>query len=136
MNRKLIVISVLLIASMLLAACAAPTEAPVATEAPSVQNTSSGGGKLEVFLVDIRGEATRWIPLFNVKVYNLTAEIINATIAGGGGSNARVLQTAWQAVTHPIPGRSTPASSSWGNTWPLVTLTRLLICIRPRVGTR
>jgi len=99
MNRKLIVISVLLVASMLLAACAAPTAAPVATEAPSVATeapAATGGGKLEVFSWwTSGGEAAALEALFNqFKVYNPTAEIINATIAGGGGSNARaVLQT-------------------------------------------
>jgi glucose/mannose transport system substrate-binding protein len=84
---------------MLLAACASPTAAPVATEAPAAepeQPAAEGGGKLEVFSWwTSGGEAAALDTLFNqFKSYNPTAEIINATVAGGGGSNARaVLQT-------------------------------------------
>lgn len=99
MNRKLIFFAMLLLASMLLSACAGPaapqpaTEAPVATEE---QPAAEGGGKLEVFSWwTSGGEAAALDALFNqFKTYNPTAEIINATVAGGGGSNARaVLQT-------------------------------------------
>jgi glucose/mannose transport system substrate-binding protein len=99
MNRKMIVVSLLLLASMLLAACggaatpAPPTEAPSAAE---TQPAAAGGGKLEVFSWwTSGGEADALNALFNqFKTYNPTAEIINATVAGGGGSNARaVLQT-------------------------------------------
>jgi glucose/mannose transport system substrate-binding protein len=98
MYRKQIVVSILLLASLLLSACAgaatpAPTQAPEATSAEVEQ---AGGGKLEVFSWwTSGGEAAALDALFNTfKTYNPTAEIINATIAGGGGSNARaVLQT-------------------------------------------
>jgi glucose/mannose transport system substrate-binding protein len=99
MNRKMIFFAMLLLASMLLSACAGPaapqpaTEAPVATEE---QPAAEGGGQLEVFSWwTSGGEAAALDALFNqFKTYNPTAEIINATVAGGGGSNARaVLQT-------------------------------------------
>lgn len=96
MYRKQIVISILLLASLLLAACAGaatPTQPPVAT---SAEGEPAGGGKLEVFSWwTSGGEAAALDALFNTfKTYNPTAEIINATVAGGGGSNARaVLQT-------------------------------------------
>ncbi len=99
MNHKHIILSILLLASMLLAACApaatpAPAVQPAATEKPAEQ--PAGGGKLEVFSWwTSGGEADALNALFTqFKKYNPTAEIINATVAGGGGSNARaVLQT-------------------------------------------
>jgi len=96
MYRKQIVVSIFLLASLLLSACAGAattTEPPAATSAGAEQ---AGGGKLEVFSWwTSGGEAAALDALFNTfKTYNPTAEIINATIAGGGGSNARaVLQT-------------------------------------------
>jgi glucose/mannose transport system substrate-binding protein len=99
MNRKLSFFSILLLVSLVLAACAGPaatqpaTEAPAATEAPPA---AGGGGQLEVFSWwTSGGEAAALDALFaQFKTYNPTAEIINATVAGGGGSNARaVLQT-------------------------------------------
>lgn len=98
MNRKLIFFSMLLLASMLLSACAGPATSQPATEAPSAteQPAAAGGGKLEVFSWwTSGGEAAALDALFNqFKTYNPTAEIINATVAGGGGSAARgVLQT-------------------------------------------
>jgi len=98
MYRKPIFVSILLLVSLLLSACAgaatpAPTQAPEATSPGAEQPT---GGKLEVFSWwTSGGEAAALDALFNTfKTYNPTAEIINATIAGGGGSNARaVLQT-------------------------------------------
>ena len=99
MNHKHILLSILLLASLVLAACApaatpAPAVQPAATEKPAEQ--PAGGGKLEVFSWwTSGGEADALNALFTqFKVYNPTAEIINATVAGGGGSNARaVLQT-------------------------------------------
>jgi glucose/mannose transport system substrate-binding protein len=99
MNHKHILISILLLASLILAACApaatpAPAVQPAATEKPAEQ--PAGGGKLEVFSWwTSGGEADALNALFTqFKKYNPTAEIINATVAGGGGSNARaVLQT-------------------------------------------
>ena len=99
MNRKLIFFSMLLLVSLLLTACAAPATSQPATEAPGAteeQPAAEGGGKLEVFSWwTSGGEADALDALFNqFKTYNPTAEIINATVAGGGGSNARaVLQT-------------------------------------------
>ncbi|HLE53292.1 MAG TPA: ABC transporter substrate-binding protein [Anaerolineales bacterium] len=96
MYRKQIVVSILLLTSLLLSACAgaaATTQPPAATSAGA---EPAGGGKLEVFSWwTSGGEAAALDALFNTfKTYNPTAEIINATIAGGGGSNARaVLQT-------------------------------------------
>ena len=99
MNHKHILLSILLLASLVLAACApaatpAPAVQPAATEKPAEQ--PAGGGKLEVFSWwTSGGEADALNALFTqFKTYNPTAEIINATVAGGGGSNARaVLQT-------------------------------------------
>jgi glucose/mannose transport system substrate-binding protein len=99
MNRKLIFVSILLIAGFLLSACAGPAATQPATQAPSAAETQPAavsGGKLEVFSWwTSGGEADALNALFNqFKKYNPTAEIINATVAGGGGSNARaVLQT-------------------------------------------
>jgi glucose/mannose transport system substrate-binding protein len=99
MNRKQIVFSVLVLASLVLSACAAPaapTQAPAATKPPEQMPAAATGGKLEVFSWwTSGGEADALNSLFNTfKTYNSTAEIINATVAGGGGSNARaVLQT-------------------------------------------
>jgi glucose/mannose transport system substrate-binding protein len=99
MNRKSIFFSMLLLVSLLLTACAAPATSQPATEAPGAteeQPAAEGGGKLEVFSWwTSGGEAAALDALFNqFKTYNPTAEIINATVAGGGGSNARaVLQT-------------------------------------------
>ena len=99
MNRKSIFFSMLLLVSLLLTACAAPATSQPATEAPGAteeQPAAEGGGKLEVFSWwTSGGEADALDALFNqFKTYNPTAEVINATVAGGGGSNARaVLQT-------------------------------------------
>ena len=105
MKRKQIFISILLLVSLSLSACAGaatPTQAPAAPTAAAEQPTekpaeqAAGGGKLEVFSWwTSGGEAAALEALFTqFKKYNPTAEIINATIAGGGGSNARaVLQT-------------------------------------------
>jgi glucose/mannose transport system substrate-binding protein len=101
MNRKHILLAALMLVSMLLAACAGtatPTQAPAATAAPTQPPAAQAGagGKLEVFSWwTSGGEADALNALFNeFKKLNPTAEIINATVAGGGGSNARaVLQT-------------------------------------------
>ena len=101
MSYKRIVLGLALIAilALALAGCAAPAatpapaaEAPAATEAPA----AAGDDKLEVFAWwTSGGEAAALDALFSTfKGLSASTEIINATVAGGGGSAARgVLQT-------------------------------------------
>jgi glucose/mannose transport system substrate-binding protein len=111
MNRRTVLFTIVILAAMLVSACggAAPTPAPAqpaATEAPAAAEQSAtqapaavesqGGGKLEVFSWwTSGGEAAALESLFSgFKALNGSAEVINATVAGGGGSAARaVLQT-------------------------------------------
>ena len=104
-SRKnlLTVLSLLLVAAFALTACAAPAPqaqpaqapaAPAATEAPA--KPAGGADKLEVFSWwTSGGEAAALDTLFaTFKKLSPNTEIINATVAGGGGSAARgVLQT-------------------------------------------
>ena len=109
MNRK-IIFAILMVAALLLSACAQAATPPPATEAPAAATQAPAapaateapaaaagqGGKLEVFSWwTSGGEAAALESLFTTfKKLNPTAEIINATVAGGGGSAARgVLQT-------------------------------------------
>lgn len=83
-------------------AAAAPTEAPAAapTEAPAAAPTeapaASTGGKLEIFSWWTNGgEATGLEKMFEIyQAQNAGVEIVNATVAGGAGTNAKtVLKT-------------------------------------------
>jgi len=110
MKRLHIFISIVLLLTLFLTSCAPaatatpaapaatqPPAAPAATQPPAAEAPAAGqGGKLEVFSWwTSGGEAAALDALFNeYKKLNPNGEIINATIAGGGGSNARaVLQT-------------------------------------------
>jgi glucose/mannose transport system substrate-binding protein len=95
-------LGLVLATAMTLTACAAPpaapsqkpAEAPKATEAPAAP--AAAGGKLEVFSWwTSGGEAAALNALFDAyKKKYPGVEIVNATVAGGGGSAARgVLQT-------------------------------------------
>lgn len=115
MNRKQTFLSVILLFAMLLSACqsvatpapaqpAEPTVAPQQTEAPAAAKPAFSGGKLEVFSWwTSGGEAAALEALFTgLKKLNPTVEIVNATVAGGGGSAARaVLQTRLAGKTPP-----------------------------------
>jgi len=93
-------ISLLLVVTLWLAACAgAPppaAEAPAQQEAAAAEAPAAPTGKLEVFSWwTSGGEAAALEALFTAyKEENPDVEIVNATVAGGGGSAARaVLQT-------------------------------------------
>jgi glucose/mannose transport system substrate-binding protein len=99
-----IVLSLLLVVAFVVTGCAQPTAAPqpVAqpTKAPAAPTAAAkpaaGADKLEVFSWwTSGGEAAALDSLFKTfKGLSASTEIINATVAGGGGSNARaVLQT-------------------------------------------
>jgi len=115
MFRKMWYVSIvaLIVASMLLAACGAtpepteapkPTQAPEATKAPQPTAAPPTGGELEIFSWwTAGGEAdglNAMYGIFSGKYPNV--EIINATVAGGAGSNAKaVLATRMQAGDPP-----------------------------------
>lgn len=93
-------LSLLAISALVLTACGgtATTAAPQATEAPVEQPTSAPAGKVQVEVFSwwtTGGEAaglTELINQFNSE--NPDAEVINAAVAGGAGSNAKaVLKT-------------------------------------------
>src|SRR3989304_1877649 len=104
MNKKLFaLLSILVIASLALAACGAPaTEAPVATEAPApdapavteapaATEAPAVGGSVEVFSWWTGGgEAAgleAMIVVFNAKYPDV--EFVNAAVAGGAGTKTR-----------------------------------------------
>src|SRR5512137_2608857 len=105
MKRVLVVFSAILIASMVLAACApaaAPTQAPAApaaTEAPAAPAATEAPAApaaktpVEVFSWwTTGGEANglqKLIDQFNAA--HPDAEVINAAVAGGAGSNAKAV---------------------------------------------
>jgi len=109
LKRTMLISSLLLISILVLAACGggaetpapqAPTEkeeaAQPASEEPAPKEEASATGKLEVFSWwTSGGEAAALDALFNAySASNPDVEIVNATVAGGGGSAARaVLQT-------------------------------------------
>ncbi|MDP1715270.1 MAG: ABC transporter substrate-binding protein [Anaerolineales bacterium] len=113
MNKKLFaLLSILVIASMSLAACGggaateAPVAAPAATEAPAAAEASvaSMGGAVEVFSWWTGGgEAAGLEAMQGVfAAANPDIEFINAAVAGGAGTNARaVLATRLQAGDPP-----------------------------------
>lgn len=98
-KRILIGLALIFVLALALTGCAAPaaTQAPAATPAPAAtQPPATGNDKLEVFSWwTSGGEAAALDALFNTfKGLSPSTEIINATVAGGGGSAARgVLQT-------------------------------------------
>lgn len=106
-KRMLLGFALVLVLALALSGCAAPaaTQAPAATTAPEATQApaattapaaAAGDDKLEVFSWwTSGGEAAALDSLFaTFKTLSPTTEIINATVAGGGGSNARgVLQT-------------------------------------------
>jgi len=101
-------LALLIVASVLLAACGAPaqpTQAPEATKA--VQPTAGAAaatGKLEIFSWwTAGGEAEGLNAMYKIyKDKYPNVEVINATVAGGAGSNAQaVLATRMQANDPP-----------------------------------
>ncbi len=119
MNKKLFaLLSVLVIASMALAACGTPaTEAPAAeapaTEAPAAEapateapaaEAPAAGGKVEVFSWWTGGGEAAGLEAM-IKVFQAQypdIEFVNAAVAGGAGTNARaVLATRLQAGDPP-----------------------------------
>ena len=92
---------------MAIAALFAIGQAPVTSEA-------AGEDKLEVFSWwTSGGEAAALNGLFNIyKKQDPGVEIVNATVAGGGGSAARpVLQTVWPEVIRPTAGKPIPVGN-------------------------
>jgi glucose/mannose transport system substrate-binding protein len=115
LSRKLwyTVMAALIVASMMLAACAptaeptaAPeaTTAPQATEAPQPTAAPPTTGELEIFSWwTAGGEADGLNAMYGIYSEKYPdVEIINATVAGGAGSNAKaVLATRMQAGDPP-----------------------------------
>lgn len=113
MKKVLVLVSLLLVVSMMLGACAKPTEAPAtpapATEAPTAAATEAPTAAPEASKVEVfswwtgGGEAAgldAMIKIFNAEHPNI--EFINAAVAGGAGTNARaVLATRLQAGDAP-----------------------------------
>lgn len=78
------------------AATNAPATGGEATTAPATEGSAGGAGKFEIFSWWTNGgEATGLAALFDIyKQENPAVEIVNATVAGGAGTNAKaVLQT-------------------------------------------
>lgn len=101
-KRLLIGWSLLLVVALALGACAAPAAPAPAAEAPAAEAPAAeapaeaAGGQLEVFSWwTSGGEAAALQSLFDAySAQYPDVEIVNATVAGGGGSAARgVLQT-------------------------------------------
>lgn len=112
-KRITIVIAVVLIATLLLAACAKATEAPVPTEAPAATEAPVAPATTEAPAGDTELEVFSWwtgggeaagldamIAIWNTKYP--TIQFINAAVAGGAGSNAKaVLATRLSAGDPP-----------------------------------
>ncbi|MEJ5247598.1 MAG: ABC transporter substrate-binding protein [Caldilinea sp.] len=96
-KRTLSTGTLILLLALVMTACVAPQAAPAGEQAaPPGEQAQAGGGKLEVFSWwTSGGEAAALQALFDVYSARYpNVEIINATVAGGGGSAARpVLQT-------------------------------------------
>lgn len=98
-KRILFVMTFFLIAAMALTGCAVPAAAPTGEQAAPAGGEAAapgGSGRLEVFSWwTSGGEAAALQALFDAySAQYPDVEIINATVAGGGGSAARgVLQT-------------------------------------------
>ena len=95
--RWLIVLSLVTIVLVALAACAAPTAAPAPTTAPAAATKApaAAGGKLEMFSWwTAGGEAEGLAGMYAAykKLYP-NVEIVNATVAGGAGTNAKAVMT-------------------------------------------
>lgn len=106
-KRTTIVIALVLIASMLLAACAKATEAPIITEAPVAPDITVAPApdtQLEVFSWWTGGGEEAGLNAM-IAIWNATypeTEFINAAVAGGAGSNAKaVLATRLSAGDPP-----------------------------------
>jgi glucose/mannose transport system substrate-binding protein len=111
MNKRSLyfVIALVVVASMLLTSCAAPAEAPVATEAPAVVTEApaevpAGDTQLEVFSWWTGGGEEAGLNAM-IEIWNATypeTEFVNAAVAGGAGSNAKaVLATRLSAGDPP-----------------------------------
>lgn len=106
-NGWYLVMAALIAASLVLAACKstpATTEAPQATEAPQPTAAAPTGGELEIFSWwTAGGEAEGLNAMYGIFSEKYPeVEIINATVAGGAGSNAKaVLATRMQSGDPP-----------------------------------
>jgi glucose/mannose transport system substrate-binding protein len=108
-----VALAALIVASILLAACGPtpepttapePTKAPEATKAPQPTAAPPTGGKLEIFSWwTAGGEADGLNAMYKIFENEYPqVEIVNATVAGGAGSNAKaVLATRMQAGDPP-----------------------------------
>jgi glucose/mannose transport system substrate-binding protein len=100
-------LSLALAAVLLLGACApaaTPTAAPEATQPPAATEGSTSEAKLEIFSWWTNGgEATGLNKMYEIfTAQNPGIEIINATVAGGAGTNAKtVLKTRLQGGQPP-----------------------------------
>lgn len=96
-HRMLYAVGVILIATALLLAACAQAEAPPATEEPGAEPTqpaaAGGENELEIFSWwTAGGEAEGLNAMYEVfKEKHPDVEIINATVAGGAGSNAQAV---------------------------------------------
>ncbi len=104
--RWLMVLSLVVIVLVALAACAAPTAAPAPTTAPAAATTApaAASGKMEMFSWWTGpGEADGLAAMFAVyKQKYPGVNIVNATTAGGAGTNAKaVLATRLQGGNPP-----------------------------------
>lgn len=119
-KRTLFALGFVLVLALAVTGCAAPVAAPTGGEAAAPAGgeaaTPAAGGKLEVFSWwTSGGEAAALQALFDA--YNAQypdVEIVNATVAGGGGSQrAASCRTRLRrpAATCRTPGRYIPASS-------------------------
>jgi glucose/mannose transport system substrate-binding protein len=112
-NRYLKMLTPLVTLMLILAACGttatptgdtAPTAAPAPPAAATAAPAASAGGKLEIFSWWTNGgEADGLNAMFEIyKTQNPGIEVVNATVAGGAGTNAKaVLQTRLQGGQPP-----------------------------------
>jgi hypothetical protein len=117
---------------MTLAVLFALVQAPLSSQA-------AGEKKLEVFSWwTTGGEAAALDALFTV--YNKQhpgVEIVNATVAGGGGSAARSpLHTRLAGGIHPTPGKAMSVGNYLASTWNPVTANQSQTSTRAKVGIR
>src|SRR5450759_3186088 len=104
--RWLMILSLVVIVMLALAACAAPTAAPAPTTAPAAATTAPAAatGNMEMFSWWTGpGEADSLAAMFAVyKQKYPGVNIVNATTAGGAGTNAKaVLATRLQGGNPP-----------------------------------
>jgi glucose/mannose transport system substrate-binding protein len=106
-KKSLSIFSLLLIVALVLAGCtpaATATQAPQPTSAPQATSGTSGGAQLEIFSWWTNGgEATGLNKMYEIfTAANPSVEIVNATVAGGAGTNAKtVLKTRLQGGQPP-----------------------------------